>query len=212
MTEYKELVSFGSPGCLTANFDFVVTEQGEGRAVMQTTMFSNCFAWTSGILAEKVADPDAKLGVYPTLGEKPYTGAWSFGVVKATKNPEAAYWLVRYLASYECQEAVMKVGGQLTTRMDVLSDPEWQNEENVYPFGILVDYLLANWTNQEYVDFIKNAWYFNSTAAGKVYEMQMNVLAKPIAGELTVEEGVNELIKQTISLTSKFDSVPIREE
>jgi len=214
MTQYKELVSFGSPGCLTANFDFTVAEQGEGRAIIQPSQFSNCFGWNAGILDEKVGvtDPDAKLGVYPTLGEKPYTGAWSFGVVKASKNPEAAYWLVRYLASYECQEAVMKEGGQLTTRIDVLSDPNWKTEENMYPYGILVDYLVSNWTDEEYVNFVKNAWYFNSTAAGKVYEMQMNVLAKPIAGELSVEDGISELIRQTIDLTSKFDKVPIREE
>ena len=99
MEEYIELTEFGSPGCMTANYDFVVIEQGEGRAIMQTSMFSNCFAWTSGIVAEKVDDPDAKLGIYPTIGSKPYTGAWSFGVVKASKNPEAAYWLVRYLSS-----------------------------------------------------------------------------------------------------------------
>jgi len=212
MEEYIALTKFGSPGCLTANFDFVVTEQGEGRAVVQTTMFSNCFAWTAGIIKDSVPDADARIAVYPTLGNKPYTGAWSFGVVKASKNPEAAYWLVRYLSSYECQEAVMKVGGQLTTRMDVLADPGWKSEENMYPFGILVDYLLSNWTDQSYVDFIKNAWYFNSTAAGKVYEMQMNVLAKPVSGELSVQAGIDELIRQTIDLTSKFDKVPIREE
>ena len=100
----------------------------------------------------------------------------------------------------------------MTTRLDVLADPEWKNDENIYPFGILVDYLVANWTDQEYVDFLKNAWYFNSTAAGKVYEMQMNILAKPISGEMTVDQGVDELVRQTIDLTSKFDEVPIREE
>ena len=212
MEEYINLVSFGSPGCLTANYDFVVVDQGEGRAMIQTTMFSNCFAWTAGMLEENVDDPDAKLGIAPTIGGKPYTGAWSFGVVKATDNPEAAYWLVRYLSSYECQEAVMKEGGQLTTRMDVLSDPDWKSEENMYPFGILVDYLLQNWQDEEYVDFIKNAWYFNSSAAGKIYEMQMNVLAKPVHDEMSVEKGIDELVRQTIELTSKFDDIPISEE
>ena len=214
MENYIALTKFASPGCLTANFDFVVTEQGEGRAIIQNTMFSNCFAWTASILKEKVVpkDPDAKLGIYPTIGNKPYTGAWSFGVTKASKNPEAAYWLVRYLSSYECQEAVMKEGGQLTTRMDVLSNPEWKSAENMYPFGILVDYLLSNWTDQSYIDFIKNAWYFNSTAAGKVYEMQMNVLAKPIHNEMSASAGIDQLCKQTVELTSKFDKIPIKEE
>ena len=55
-----------------------------------------------------------------TIGKKPYTGAWSFGVAKAAKNPEAAYWLIRWLSSKEAQTVVMKDAGQLSTRMDVV--------------------------------------------------------------------------------------------
>jgi len=215
MEEYIELLKFASPGCLTANFDFVVADQGQGRAMIQPTMFSNCFAWTDSILQDNIAsdDPDAKLGIYPTIGNKPFTGAWGFAVAKATKNPEAAYWFMRYIGSYECQEVVMKEGGQLTTRMDVLDDPVWKNDENVYPFGILVDYLLSNWQDPEFLSFIKDVYYSNSTAEGKVYEMQMNVLAKGACGELTPEECINELIRQTVELTSKFDkTAPIRIE
>ena len=47
VTEYMELLKFASPGCLTANFDFVIADIGEGRAVIVATMFSNAF---SGLL------------------------------------------------------------------------------------------------------------------------------------------------------------------
>lgn len=215
MKEYVELLRFASPGCLTANFDFVVADQGQGRAMIQPTMFSNCFAWTNSILQESVVpnDPDARLGIYPTLGNKPFTGAWGFAVTKAAKNPEAAYWFMRYIGSYECQEVVMKEGGQLTTRMDVLTDPVWKNDENIYPFGILVDYLLSNWQDPDFLKFVQGVYYSNSSAEGKVYEMQMNVLAKGACGELTPEKCISELIRQTVELTSKFDKdAPIRIE
>jgi multiple sugar transport system substrate-binding protein len=215
MKEYVELLRFASPGCLTANFDFVVADQGQGRAMIQPTMFSNCFAWTNSILQESVVpnDPDARLGIYPTLGNKPFTGAWGFAVTKAAKNPEAAYWFMRYIGSYECQEVVMKEGGQLTTRMDVLTDPVWKNDENIYPFGILVDYLLSNWQDPDFLKFVQDVYYSNSSAEGKVYEMQMNVLAKGACGELTPEKCISELIRQTVELTSKFDKdAPIRIE
>jgi len=209
LTEYKNELQWASPGCLTANFDFVVAQQGEGRAIIQPHQFSNCFAWTSGILKEHV--PDSKLGIYPTVGSQPYTGAWSVGVAQASKNPEAAYWLVRYLASFECQKAVMKEGGQLSTRMDVLRLPMWHDSENNYPFGILCDYLLDIWPKQ--AKHVPNYWYFNTKAGGKVYEEQMNILHKPISGEATVDEAVAELESKTLELTSKFDTtVPIREE
>jgi len=215
MKEYIELLKFASPGCLTANFDFVVADQGQGRAMIQPTMFSNCFVWTDSILQESVGpnDPDAMLGIYPTIGNKPFTGAWGFAVTKATENPEAAYWFMRYIGSYECQEVVMKEGGQLTTRMDVLADPVWKNDENIYPFGILVDYLLSNWQDPDFLKFVQDVYYSNSSAEGKVYEMQMNVLAKGACGELTPEKCIEELIRQTVELTSKFDKdAPIRIE
>ncbi len=46
LTEYKNELKWASPGSLTANFDFVVAQQGQGRAIIQATQFSNCFAWT----------------------------------------------------------------------------------------------------------------------------------------------------------------------
>ena len=39
MKEYVELLKFASPGCLTANFDFVVADQGEGRAIISPLCF-----------------------------------------------------------------------------------------------------------------------------------------------------------------------------
>jgi multiple sugar transport system substrate-binding protein len=207
--EYKNELKWGSPGCLTANFDFVVAQQGEGRAMIQPHQFSNCFAWTAGIIDENVEG--GKLGIYPTVGEQPYTGAWSVGVAKASKNPEGAYWLVRYLASFEAQKAVMEKGGQLSTRMDVLNDPMWYTAENEYPFGILCDYLVDIWPKQ--ANHVPDYWYFNTTAGGKVYEMQMNVFHKPMGGETTVDQAVSEAVSKTLELTSKFDKrVPIREE
>jgi multiple sugar transport system substrate-binding protein len=209
LTEYKNELQWASPGSLTANFDFVVFQQGEGRAIIQPHQFSNCFAWTAGIIKENV--PEGKLGIYPTVGAQPYTGAWSVGVSKATKNPEGAYWLVRYLASFKCHEAVMKEGGQLSTRMDVLRDPVWQNAENRYPFGILCDYLLDIWPKQ--AKHVPNYWYFNTKAGGKVYEMQMDVFHKPMGKEATVDEAVAEAMAKTLEMTSKFDkTTPIREE
>ncbi|MBW2058313.1 MAG: extracellular solute-binding protein [Deltaproteobacteria bacterium] len=208
LREYKNELKWASPGCLTANFDFVVAQQGEGRAIIQPHQFSNCFAWTADILSKHVAD--GRLGIYPTVGSQPYTGAWSVGVAKASKNPEAAYWLVRYLASFECQKAVMKEGGQLSTRMDVLRDPMWHTSENRYPFGILCDYLLDIWPKQ--AKYVPNYWYFNTKAGGKVYEMQMHVFHTPMSGEATIDQAVAEAEARTLELTSKFDTIPIREE
>ncbi|MFQ6066990.1 MAG: extracellular solute-binding protein, partial [bacterium] len=208
LLEYFRELRWASPGCLTANFDFVSAQMGEGRAIIVPHMFINLFDWTRKELEKHV--PGGKLGLYPTVGGQPYTGAWSYGVAKASKNPEAAYWLVRYIASFEAQEAVMKVGGQPTTRIDVLQDPYWRTPEMRYPFELITDYLVDIYTKQ--AKYVPNYWYFNTKAGGKVYEMQMDVFHKPMGREATIDEAVAETVAKTLELTSKFDTVPIREE
>ena len=81
-----------------------------------------------------------------------------------------------------------------------------------YPFKGLVDYLNASWKDPEFVKLVGDRYYFNSKAGGKVYEMQMDVLAKPMHQEASVEDGIKELVRKTIELTQKFDTTPIREE
>jgi multiple sugar transport system substrate-binding protein len=208
LTEYKNLLKFAPAGSLTANFDFACAQQGEGYAIIQPHQFASLFTWTADLLKQHV--PDGRLGVYPTIGGQPYTGAWSLGVAKASKNPEAAYWLVRYISSYELQKVLMKEGGQFSARMDLLLDPEFHTPETEYPLGLTCSYLVDVWKNQ--APYVDNYWYFNTRAGGKVYEMQMNALHKPMADQATIDECVQEVVAKTIELTSKFDTVPIREE
>jgi multiple sugar transport system substrate-binding protein len=209
LLEYFRLLRFASPGCLTANFDFVSAQMGEGRAIIVPHMFINLFDWTRKMLEKHV--PGGRLGLYTTIGGQPYTGAWSYGVCIDSKNPEAAYWLVRYIASAEAQEVVMKVGGQPTTRIDVLQDPYWRTPEMRYPYGMIADYLADIYVEQ--AKYVPNYWYFNTKAGGKVYEMQMDVFHKPMGKEATIDEAVAEAIAKTLELTAKFDKVvPIREE
>jgi len=208
LTEYKSLLKFAPAGCLTANFDFTCAQQGEGHAIIQPHQFASLFTFTADLLKQHV--PDGRLSVYPTIGGQPYTGAWSLGVAKASKNPEAAYWLVRYISSYDCQKVLMKEGGQFSARMDLMLDPEFHTAETEYPLGIVCTYLVDIWESQ--APYVDNYWYFNTKAGGKVYEMQMNILHKPMADQQTVDECIRELVDKTIELTSKFDDVPIREE
>jgi len=214
MEEYVGRVQYASPGVLTANFDFVVAAVSQGDSPIVGMMYSNCFAWAVDELNKNVVpnDPDARLGIYPTIGEGPYTGAWSYGVAAASDNQEAAYWLVRYLGSLETQTSVMKDAGQLATRSDVLADPSWHSEENEYPFGILVDYLSYILANEDYAAIIDNAYYFNSASAGKVTEMHMNTLSKGFSGELSPQACIDSLNQQMVDLVTRHDTIPISVE
>ena len=207
LQDYKDALQYDSPGALTANFDFVVAQMGNGNSMIAPTIWANCTVWADGILQDKVSD--AKIGVYPSPGGKPYTGAWSFGVSKDSKNPEAAYWLLRWLTSYTCAEIIFKEAGMIPARLDVLE--EVLKSEPYYPLGMLAEYHINIWKST--AQYIPDYWYFNTKAGGKVYDMQIYTVSKALTGELTIDEAVEEITKQTLDLTSKFDKVtPIREE
>ncbi len=209
LTEYKTELQWDSPGALTANFDFVVAQIGNGNAIIAPTIWANCTVWANGILQEKV--PGGKLGIYPTVGGHPYTGAWSYGVAKSSKNPEAAYWLTRWISSYNCSNIIFKDAGMVPARIDVLSDPALRQGANAYPLGMIADYHINIW--KATAKDVGNYWYFNTKAGGKVYDMQIFALNKALTGEQSIDQVVTELTRQTLDLTSKFDKkFKIREE
>ena len=208
LAEYKKALQWDSPGALTANFDFVVAQIGNGNAIIAPTIWANCTVWADGILKEKV--PGGKIGIYPTPGGHPYTGAWSFGVAKSTKNPEAAYWLLRYLTAYDAAKRIFTEAGMIPGRLDVLEETA-QDKANWYPLGMLSQYHIDVW--KATAKDVPNYWYFNTKAGGKVYDMQIQSLNKALTGEQTIDQVVDNITKQTLDLTSKFDKkVPISEE
>ncbi len=208
LASYKKALQYDSPGALTANFDFVVAQIGNGNAIIAPTIWANCTVWVDGILKEKV--PGAKIGVYASPGGRPYTGAWSFGVAKSTKNPEGAYWLLRWLTSHEASKKMFTEAGLIPGRLDVLEETA-KDKASWYPLGMLSQYHIDIW--KATAAAVPNYWYFNTKAGGKVYDMQIYAVSKALTGEQTIDQVVENITKQTLDLTSKFDKkIPISEE
>ena len=155
-------------------------------------------------MREKV--PEGRIGIYPSPGGRPYTGAWSYGVGKATRNPEAAYWLLRWLTSYECGKIVFNEG-MVPGRSDVLEEVAKTAE---YPHKQLAEFHIDIW--KVMAPHIPDYYYFNTKAGGKVYDMQIYAISKALTGEQTIDQVIDYITKQTVELTSKFDHIPIREE
>ena len=207
LAQYVEEAKYASAGDLTANFDFTSAEQGDGRAIIQPTQFTDLFVYTADLLKKNL--PNARLAVYPSVGGQPYTGAWSLGVARASKNQEAAYWLIRYLASYEAQVVTQKEGGQVAVRTDVLRDPIWYTAANKNLHGLLNTYLIDIWNKQ--AKYVNNYWYFNSDAAGKIYDMQISIMNKAVSGT-SVDRVVQELQTKTMELQNKFGKIKMTRE
>jgi len=98
----------------------------------------------------------------------------------------------------------------IPSRLDVLGEVA-KDPETWYPYGMLADYHINIWKNT--AKFIPDHWYWTTKAGGKVYDMQIYALNKALTGEQSIDQVVDNITRQTLDLTSKFDKVtPISEE
>jgi multiple sugar transport system substrate-binding protein len=212
LEEYKAQLPFCSPGCLTANFDFCTSQFAEGITIIIPNMYTPLDQWAWQI-ADK-GDKTGRLMLHTTVGGRPYLGSWSQEVTKDSKNPEAAYWMVRYLASYEAQLEMGVTGGFAVPRRDVmntfLTDPMYQTEEYYRKLRMRSEYLLQVWEDQK--PYVDNYVFFNCDGNAAIYEQQIFTLNKAITGEMSVDAVVALMTQQTLELQRKTGDTPITEE
>jgi len=208
LTEYQDCLQWCTPGCLTGFWDFVMAQFESGSTVVLPHMYICMDPWARNV-ANKV--PGARIGLVPIIGGQGYYGSFCNGVALASENPEAAYWLVRYLSSYEAQKELAEAGWANVLRTDVLGDPKYQT--GAWPgLGERATILLDLWNNYQTEDVVNDYLHFNSAAMGKIYEIQIILCHEGVAGLRTIDETVAEITKQTIALQTKFGDLPIREE
>lgn len=207
LQEYKDLLPYSSPGCLTGFWDFVTAQYVAGKTIIIPHLYVSLHKWASTV-EDKI--PGAKYALYPVVGNRGYTGNWYQSVAKSSKNPEAAYWLMRYLTSYEAQRPAMEKGWS-GTRWDFVSDVKYQEPKWRRIVAQRSNILMHAWSEPGYYDFVNDLFFFNSDAAGKIYEVQIILCHEAMTGK-SIDETVKEMTKQTIELQKKFGTLPIREE
>jgi len=124
---YKKLMPFAPPGTENAFWDQATAQFVAGKTLIVPIMYSPLWPWSTDVEKEI---PGAKAACKTTPGVRPYTGAFHFAPSVDSKNPEAAYWLMRYIASYECQQEMAETGWA-SARADVLKNPQVQGSRLV---------------------------------------------------------------------------------
>jgi multiple sugar transport system substrate-binding protein len=203
---YKSLLKFCSPGCLTGFWDFTTAQFAEGRCIQIPFFYITLDTWAATV-EDKV--PGAKLDLIPCIGGQGYIGNFGQAVAKASRNPEAAYWFIKYLGSYESQKKVIE-GGLAGIRRDVMAEPKYKLPKWHRNVGLKAGIIGKVWDEQ--LPYVDGYIHFNSSAMGKIYERQIIVMHEAAIGKITPDEAVKEMTKQTIKLQRKFGDLPIREE
>ncbi len=159
---YVDLMQYAYPANVNFAFLEAATALKEGRVAMWPFAYNNLWS-ISGEVNNSV--PGAKLGISNVAGGKPYQGAYSFAVSYDSKNPQAAYWLLKYLSSFESQLAYANGGGN-PCRLDVIAHLKGRlTLESAQRQALQSSYL----ADQSWRESVAQYGHFSSTAMGSIY-------------------------------------------
>jgi len=201
--QYKKLMPFAPPGTENAFWDQATASFATGKTAMIPAMYTALWPWSATVAKEV---PGAKAAVKTTPGVRPYTGAFHFAPSRESKNPEAAYWLLRYLTSYGAQKGMLEDGGWASVRTDVLEDPKYQTPE-WYGKTAWIPVILTTWKEQ--LPDVNNYLHFNSAAFGKLYEMMTIIGHENAIGKMTPKESTEKWVKTFNKIQKKFGKLPV---
>ncbi len=199
---YKKLVPFAPPGTENAFWDQATAFFVAGKTMMIPIMYSPLWPWSTSVAKEV---PGAKAACKTTPGVRPYTGAFHFAPSRDSKNPEAAYWLIRYITSYDIQKQ-MAESGFPSVRTDVLESPEYREAKWYNTLG-WVPPILKTWKEQ--LPDVNDYLHFNSAAFGKLYEMMTIIGHENAIGKNTAEESTEKWVKTFNKIQKKFGKLPV---
>jgi len=209
---YHSLMKFASPGCTTGFWDFVTMQFIEGYTINVPFLYISLNQWATDVEANI---PGAELALYPCVGEPylglGYVGNFYQGVTRASENPEAAFWLARYLSSWEGQLEFGEAGWPVI-RTDFYEHPKYETEEWWGRVGMKSEFLLDLWDNYLTPEFCDDVFNFNSSAAGRIYEMHILPMHESAVGLKTPENACKYIISQEIELQTKFGELPLTVE
>ena len=200
-TSYQDLMKSAPPGSENAFWDFATAQFVEGNTAIIPLMYNGLWNWASSV-KDKV--PGAKANASPVVGSRPYTGAFHFAPSRDSGNPEAAYWLLKYIGSYATQKEMIE-GGWAGTNITVLGEPDKTIATNYASFGWIPP-TLSQWQDQ--LPDVDDYLHFNSSAFGKIYE-QMTIIGHENATSVTTpEESLAAWEKFFSQLQKKFGDLP----
>lgn len=206
---YRSLMAYAPPGSATGFWDFATIQLIENRAMYSPFLYISLNQWASQLETDI---PGGKLAIYPNVGVPypgmGYVGNFYQGVPRASDNPEAAFWLGRYLASQEGQRDFGEAGWPVI-RTDFYEDPKYEADEWWLPVGMKRDFLLNSWDNYLTPEFLDTVFNFNSDTAARIYEMHILPMHRSAVGEITPEEAAKYIVGETIRLQEEFGTLPV---
>jgi multiple sugar transport system substrate-binding protein len=200
---YQELMGFAPPGSENAFWDFATAQFVAGNTAMIPYMYAPLWNWSNDV-GQNVEG--AKSATTTVVGERPYTGAFHFAPSRASGNPEAAYWLLKFIGSHAAQLEMANTGWA-SARRDALDAVDMQSENAYRQFGWIAP-VLTQWEAQE--PDVDTYLHFNSGAFGKLYEQMTIIGHENATGARTPAESVEAWRRAFDRFQGRFDTIEVR--
>ena len=183
---YLNLLDFAAPS--DENSAYLESAQALANDKVAMWPFAYNNLWSVSAQVERNI-PGAQIGISSSPLGKPYTGAYALAVAYDSDNPEAAYWLLKYITSFEGQLAYAKGGGN-PCRLDVALLEEFNSTEM---FPVSGAFRQNHRDNLAWSDQVLNLGHFTSTAMGKIYPELMTTAYLIRSKQLTPKNALNQL-------------------
>lgn len=200
---YQELMGFAPPGSENAFWDFATAQFVAGNVAMIPYMYAPLWNWSNDV-GQNVEG--ARSAATAVVGERPYTGAFHFAPSRDSRNPEAAYWLLKFIGSHETQLEMANTGWA-SARRDSLEAVDMGHDDAYRLFGWIAP-VLEQWDAQ--AGDIDSYLHFNSRAFGRLYEQMTIIGHENATGERTPAESVQAWRNAYNRFQGRFDTVEAR--
>ncbi|WP_299791581.1 extracellular solute-binding protein [uncultured Shewanella sp.] len=201
---YRKLMQYAYPANDHFAFEEAARAMAEGNVAMWPFAYNNL--WHSSFQLESNI-PGAKLAVAQVPGGQPYNGAYAFAVAYDSVNPQAAYWLLKYMGSFEAQHAYA-LGGGNPCRIDVATSPEFQSAENRHVGGA---FMASHKANISWSGNVLKLGHFTSTAMGNIYP-ELTKSSYSLSGSQTdIDVEIERLNQRIIEIQNRHGEVPVVE-
>ncbi len=194
---YLKLLEFAHPAHNQWAYLESANALAQGYVAMWPFAYNNLWP-ISAKLEENISY--ARIGIAQVPLNRPYNGAYATAVSFASKNPEAAYWLLKYIGSYEGQMAYA-LGGGNPCRKDVATADYFQEKDQYLLSGA---FKASHQANLQWSDKVLELGHFSSTAMGKIYPELMNTAFQIRSGSLKPKQALDQLNIKIMELQNRY--------
>lgn len=182
-----KFIPMAPPGARSSNYDQIVEQMRNGLIAQTGPYFLDQFA---NMKATETALPGARICTAPAPGVHTWVGAFGVGVSADSKNPQAAFDFLAWMAGPEAQRK-FAIGGGSTCRVSILTDAQLisENPNTMGHFPTLMTVL--NHTAE--ANFYPN--YLFVPQGGKIYADMTTWYSTAAAGTMPVEEAMQNMAK-----------------